>query len=282
MPPSSVFLHPLLVRLATRPFVVMGIVNVTPDSFYDGGRHDGAAEAVSHGMALAEQGADILDVGGESTRPGSVPVPLEEELSRVVPVVRELAANGARVSVDTSKAEVARQALAAGAVMVNDVTAGRLDPSMASVVAEYECPVVLMHSRGTPKTMQDAPHYEDVLAEVESELREAVKRFAGSGVSEGAIVLDPGIGFAKRLEDNLALLAKVDRLCLLGYPLLVGASRKSFIGQVTGAAVEDRLPGSLAAVAAAYAGGARMFRVHDVGETVGLLRVMEAVGQERR
>ncbi len=256
---------------------VMGILNVTPDSFYDGGLH--STKALSHASEMVDAGASIVDVGGESTRPGSAPVSVQEELDRVIPVVEAIAQNCAvTISVDTTKATVAQAALRAGAHWVNDVSAGRFDSTMARVCAENNATVVLMHSRQTPETMQDNPFYRDLFTEVRRELFESVAVFQKAGVPAEQIILDPGIGFGKRLEDNLALLGS---LSLFGaeYPLLIGTSRKSMIGQISGAPVEDRLPGSLATIGESYRHGARLFRVHDVAETVQYLQVLEAIQQ---
>jgi dihydropteroate synthase len=267
-------MHPVL----EKPFAVMGVVNVTPDSFYDGGKHDTAAGAVDHARQLAAEGADILDIGGESTRPGARPVSEDEECRRILPVVAALAREGAvPVSVDTTKAAVARRALDAGATMINDISAGRFDAGMPRLAAERACTVVLMHSRETPATMQSSPPYGDVVAEVKKELLERAGAFAAAGVRRENIILDPGIGFAKRLEDNLRLLQRLDELVALGYPVCVGASRKSFVGAVTGRGTEERLYGSLAAAAAARHRGARLFRVHDVKETLDVLKVLDAI-----
>ncbi|HVM44581.1 MAG TPA: dihydropteroate synthase, partial [Candidatus Thermoplasmatota archaeon] len=235
--------------------LLMGVVNVTPDSFSDGGRHASEGTAVAHALGLLREGADILDVGGESTRPGAAPVPADEEARRVLPVVRRLVAAGARVSVDTSKAGVAAQALAEGAHVVNDVTAGR-DPNMLRVVARAGAGLVLMHMQGEPRTMQQAPRYDDVVKEVAQFLIERARAAEAAGVARESIALDPGIGFGKALEHNLALLRHLDELRRLGYPLLVGASRKQFIGALTkeGDSVPspvDRLEGTLAAHLAA-------------------------------
>ena len=248
--------------------LLMGVVNVTPDSFSDGGRHPSEGTAFAHGMALAREGADLLDVGGESTRPGAQPVPASEEARRVVPVVRRLAAEGLVVSVDTMKASVAREALAAGARVVNDVTAGR-DPEMFRVVAEAGAGLVLMHMLGEPGTMQQDPRYGDVVKEVAAFLLERARSAEAAGVPRACIALDPGIGFGKRLEHNLALLRGLPELKRLGYPVLVGASRKAFIGTLTaeGSAVpspQDRVEGTLGAHVAAVARGADVVRCHDV------------------
>ncbi len=246
------------------PFV-MGIVNVTPDSFSDGGRFLDPGAASDQALRLAEEGADAVDIGGESTRPGAAPVGADEELRRVVPVVELLRSRGfpLPISVDTSKAAVARAALAAGADLVNDVRA-LADPELARAVAEARVPVVLMHMRGTPADMASRATYRDVVAEVRDELAVAVGRAEAAGVARERVMVDPGIGFAKTAEQSLAVLAGLSALRALGCPILVGPSRKSFIGKVTGAPVEARLPGTLAAVAAAVLAGAEWVRVHDV------------------
>jgi len=248
------------------PFL-MGVVNVTPDSFSDGGRFLAPEAAVARAERLAAEGADLLDVGGESTRPGSAGVDADEEARRVVPVVEALRARGCPlpISVDTAKPEVARAALRAGADLVNDVT-GLRDPEMRRLVAAAGVPAVLMHMRGTPADMQRHARYRDVVGEVAAELEAAMAEAVRAGVAEERIVLDPGIGFAKTPEQSLALLAGLPRLRALGRPLLVGPSRKSFIGAVTGAPVEARLPGTLAAVAACVLAGVEFLRVHDVAE----------------
>jgi dihydropteroate synthase len=259
-------------------YVVIGIVNVTPDSFFDGGKHASVDAAVEHGLSLAEDGADVLDIGGESTRPGARPVSAFEEKSRILPVASKLSKRAAvPLSIDTTKAEVAQAALDAGASWVNDVSAGRFDNAMPAMVARNHCPVILMHSRKTPETMHNEPFYKDVVAEVKQELLASVDTFLAAGVDQGHIILDPGIGFAKRVEDNLALLSGLGALVALGYPVCVGVSRKSFIGRTTGRETQDRLSGSLAGVAAAFFGGARMFRVHDVRETADFLKVLDAI-----
>jgi dihydropteroate synthase len=259
------------------PFV-MGILNVTPDSFSDGGRYFEPRAAVERALRMAEEGADLLDLGGESTRPGSAAVPAEEEIRRVVPVLERLGARGFAlpISVDTSKAQVAREALRAGAALVNDVR-GLSDPALAEAVAEAGVPVVLMHMRGTPADMQSRAVYGDVAAEVAGELRQAMARAAAAGIPAERTILDPGIGFAKTHEHSLELLARLGELRALGRPLLVGPSRKSFIGHVTGAPVEERLPGTLAAVAAAVLAGVEMVRAHDVAEARQAARLAAAI-----
>ena len=257
---------------------VMGIVNVTPDSFSDGGLHDDADSAVAHGLLLAGEGAAILDIGGESTRPGSLPVPLDDELARVVPVIERLAAaTPALLSVDTTKAAVARAALDAGATMVNDVTALRGDPAMADLVAERGCPVCLMHMLGEPRTMQDDPRYHDVVAEVAAFLEERLAAAVVAGVREEQVLLDPGIGFGKTVRHNLLLLAHLDRIAALGRPLVLGASRKRFIGTLLGAEPRDRVSGTVATTVLGLARGAAVVRVHDVRPNVEALQVAAAV-----
>ncbi len=255
---------------------LMGVVNVTPDSFSDGGRYLDAGAAVAHGEKLARDGASILDVGGESTRPGAEEVDQAEELRRVGPVVEALA-GGATVSIDTSKLAVAEAALNAGASIVNDVTAFQRDPGIAGLCAEREAGVVLMHMPGDPRTMQDDPRYEDVVDDVKAFLAGRMEFAVGEGVAEERIWLDPGIGFGKTLEHNLELLRRLGELRELGRPLVIGASRKSFIGRVDGSAVEDRIGGSLASAVLAAAEGADVLRVHDVAETAQALLIASAI-----
>ena len=266
----------------SRRTVVMGVLNVTPDSFSDGGlaiASDGSSErAVGLGLALATAGADCVDVGGESTRPGSDRVPVDVELARVIPVVASLAGEGVIVSVDTRHAAVARAALDAGASIVNDVGALAPDEGMLDAVAAAGAAYVIMHLRGEPRTMQDDPRFDDVVAEVEAELLAARDAAVAGGVEADRIALDPGIGFGKTLAHNLALLAAVPRLAGHGAPLLVGASRKSFLGRVTGVATPaERLAGSLASAVLAARDGARILRVHDVAATVEALAVQAAI-----
>ncbi|MGK2938326.1 MAG: dihydropteroate synthase [Solirubrobacteraceae bacterium] len=241
----------------------MGIVNVTPDSFSDGGRWLDPSAAVAHGLQLASEGTAILDVGGESTRPGAAAVSAEEERRRVVPVVEGLTAAGARVSVDTMKAAVAEAALDAGATFVNDVAALR-GPDMAALVADRGCDVCLVHMRGEPRTMQNDPQYDDVVDDVRAFLTARVEVALAAGVARERIVLDPGIGFGKTVDHNLELLDRLDELVALGFPILVGTSRKSFLGKIVGRDADDRLPGTIATNVLALARGASIFRVHDV------------------
>lgn len=254
----------------------MGVVNVTPDSFSDGGRYLDADAAIAHGVELVRDGAEILDVGGESTRPGAEPVGVEEELRRVEPVVAGLA-GGATVSIDTSKAAVAAVAIDAGAAIVNDVTALRGDAEMAGLCAERGVGVVLMHMPGDPRTMQDEPSYGDVVDEVKAFLGERVEVAVAVGIAEDRIWLDPGIGFGKTLEHNLELLRRLGELRELSRPLVIGTSRKSFIGRIDGSEVDDRLGGTIASSVLAAAEGADVLRVHDVAEIAQAIRVAEAV-----
>jgi dihydropteroate synthase len=258
--------------------LVMGILNVTPDSFSDGGLFLGERSAVDRGIAMVDQGADIVDVGGESTRPGSEPVPVEQELSRVVPVIENLAAHvPVPISVDTRKPEVARAALGVGATIVNDVSAGA-DPAMFDVVREAGAGMVLMHMKGDPKTMQEAPRYDDVVAEVTGFLRERIEAAGLSGVPTDRLAIDPGIGFGKELHHNLTLLGHVRDLAALGRPVLVGPSRKRFIGALLDdAPVEERLEGTAAVVAWLVAEGVHVVRVHDVRDITRVVRVVDAI-----
>jgi dihydropteroate synthase len=264
-----------------RPPLVMGIVNVTPDSFSDGGRHATPEAAVAHGLELVRQGADLLDIGGESTRPGAEAVALDEELRRVVPVIRDLAARcSVPISVDTSKAEVARQSLAAGAHVVNDVTALRGDTGMAEVIRSFHAGVILMHMQGTPQTMQLNPSYEDVVREVAEFLEERLRAVADVGIAAEQVVLDPGIGFGKTGRHNLELLNRLDELGRLGRPVCLGVSRKGFLGKITGRSLENRLSASLAAACFALArSSAQVLRVHDVTETRDAVEVVQALLQ---
>ncbi len=265
-----------------RPRIV-GILNVTPDSFWDGGRHGGLDAAVGHAAVLIEQGADAIDVGGESTRPGAQPVPVAEELARVLPVVRELARRwpGVIISVDTVKAEVARAALAEGAAVVNDVSGLRLDPRLGEVAADAGAGVVLMHSRGSVEEMASydlARYGADPVGEIVDELAGALGRAAAAGLPPSAIVLDPGLGFSKRTEHSVAVIAQLDRILALGRPVLVGPARKRFVGELAGGLPPaERLEGTVAACVVALQRGARLFRVHDVLAVRRALTVAEAL-----
>jgi dihydropteroate synthase len=266
-----------------RPAMVMGVVNVTPDSFSDGGQFLDPARAVEHALTLVEQGAEILDIGGESTRPGAEPVSEAEELRRVIPVIRELA-NRIKVplSADTMKPAVARAALQAGASIVNDIAANRSDDAMWRVVAEFNAGYVAMHMKGMPQTMQDNPVYADVVSEVENFFRDRLHRLNDCGIKAEQVVLDVGIGFGKTLEHNLQLLGSLETLKTESRPVLVGVSRKSFIGKLLGAEIGTRLPASLACACLAVEAGAQIVRAHDVAETVQAVRMTEAVLARRK
>ena len=256
---------------------VMGIVNVTPDSFSDGGKFSAADSAIAHGLALVAQGAAILDIGGESTRPGAMPVPLEEELRRVIPVIEALAGQaGVPVSIDTYKPEVMRAAIAAGASIVNDIFALQ-QPGALEVVAASDAGVCLMHSQGTPQTMQIDPQYRDVVREVTEFLGARMAAAEMHGIPRARIMLDPGFGFGKRSVHNVTLLRELGSLCALGQPLLAGLSRKSVLGQIAGSDVDARLHASIAAAVIAAMKGARILRVHDVKATVDALKIVTAV-----
>jgi dihydropteroate synthase len=255
----------------------MGIVNVTPDSFSDAGLFLEADAAVEHGLALAEEGAAILDVGGESSRPGAAPVPEQEELRRVLPVIEGLAAAGRRISVDTTKLAVARAALDRGAAIVNDISAFRFEPALARLVAERGAHCCLMHMLGEPRTMQRDPRYDDVVSEVKAFLEERLAFAIAEGVPEEHVWLDPGIGFGKTPAHNLELLRRLDEIVAIGRPVVVGTSRKSFLGKLTGGRPEgERLPGTIATNVLALERGASVFRVHDVAPVVDALKVAAA------
>jgi len=263
-----------------RPALVMGVVNVTPDSFFDGGRHATAPAAVGHALQLVEEGADIIDIGGESSRPGATPVPEEEELRRVLPVIEHLAGQiSAPLSVDTVKPGVARAALRAGASIINDIAANRSDEEMWTVAAESGAGYVAMHMQGTPLTMQKNPVYADVIKEIDEFFGERLNRLQQCGVNAERVMLDVGIGFGKRTEDNLRLLAGLRRFTRWGRPLLLGASRKSFLSRCGGG--EDRLGPSLACACWAVANGANIIRCHDVAATRGALRMTEKLMEQQ-
>jgi dihydropteroate synthase len=257
---------------------LMGIVNVTPDSFSDGGFFLEPQRAIEHARRLVDEGADLLDVGGESTRPGAGAVSAAEELDRVGPVLEGVrAAEGIAVSIDTSKVAVAEVALDIGAEIVNDVTALRSEPQLAALCAERGCGLVLMHMQGTPRTMQEDPSYDDVVDDVKAFLAERIEFAISEGVAEGRIWVDPGIGFGKTVEHNLELLRRLGELGELGRPIVIGASRKSFLGKLTGREVGERLGGTIASNVLALLGGAEVFRVHDVAELRQALDVAEAI-----
>ena len=261
-----------------RPTLVMGVVNVTPDSFSDGGKFQSTNQAVEHALRLAEEGADILDIGGESTRPSATPVDESEELSRVISIIEKLAGQTqAALSIDTQKPTVAQAAVKAGAVIINDIAANRENEAMWQLVSETGAGYVAMHMQGTPQTMQEAPQYDNVVNDVEAFFISRMTRWNDWGMALEQVVLDPGIGFGKTVDHNLALLAALERFTKMQRPLLVGASRKSFIGHVTNTEVNDRLPGSLACACRAAQAGAGVVRVHDVKETVQALQTWEAI-----
>jgi dihydropteroate synthase len=263
-------------KLSLERPLVMGVVNVTPDSFYDGGRHADPRAAIAHARQLVEEGADLVDIGGESSRPGAEPVAADEELRRVLPVLDGLQDVGVPISVDTTKPEVMGAVLARGAAMINDITA-LASPGALEAVARSEAAVCLMHMQGSPRTMQASPSYGDVVAEVREFLAGRARACVAAGVAQDRIVVDPGFGFGKTVDHNLALLAHLDAIAALGYPVLAGWSRKSSLGRITGRPAEDRLAASLAAGLLAVERGARIVRVHDVAATRDALAVLGAV-----
>jgi dihydropteroate synthase len=280
--PAPIRAGSLTMHFDRRPYI-MGILNVTPDSFSDGGKFFDQKKAIDQALKLVEEGADILDVGGESTRPGSDAVPEDQEIKRVLPVIQAAVRyTTAPVSIDTTKAGVAKAALDAGAAMVNDVSALRFDEKMGEVVAAAGVPLVVMHMRGVPKTMQAGPiEYKDLLGEIRAFLEEALQRAADAGVEREQVIVDPGIGFGKTPGHNLTILNRVGELMALGRPVLVGPSRKAFIGKVLDKEVDRRLHGTAAAVAAAVLGGAHILRVHDVGPMRDVIEVARAICGER-
>jgi dihydropteroate synthase len=261
-----------------RPALIMGVVNVTPDSFSDGGKFFETDAAVAQALALVEQGADILDIGGESTRPGAQPVNETEELRRVIPVIEKLAAKAeVPLSIDTMKPSVARAALQTGANIINDIAANRADDAMWKIVAEFRAGYICVHAQGPPQTMQKNPVYADVVREVGEFFSERLERLSTCGVAADQVVLDVGIGFGKTLEHNLQLLANLQSFTTMARPLLIGVSRKSFIGKLLGAKLDDRLPASLACASLAIASGVQIIRTHDAAETVQAVRTTEAI-----
>jgi len=282
LPDPSDVCHPALARMFAemrRRTLVMGILNVTPDSFSDGGRFRSVDEAVAWGVRMAAEGADIIDVGGESTRPGAGPVPVSEEIERVLPVIHALADRvEVPISVDTSKAEVAECALMAGAHMVNDVTGLQAEPELACVAARYQAPLVIMHMKGTPADMQQSPHYDDLIGEVSGFLRRQVDLAVSKGLPEELTIVDPGFGFGKTPEHNLELLRRLRDFTALGRPVMIGTSRKSTLGMLLGGAPPlERLEATAASVAISIANGASIVRVHDVRQMVRVARVTDAV-----
>lgn len=255
---------------------IMGILNVTPDSFSDGGRFYEREKAIRRGLEMIEQGADFIDVGGESTRPGSDAVPIEEELRRVIPVIEQLAEKSSTpISIDTYKSEVASHALDAGAVIVNDVRGLHFDPALVDVVSRHNASVILMHMRGTPKTMQQSPEYDNLIEEISEYLREGIQVAERKNIKQ--VFVDPGIGFGKKFEHNLEIFRKLSEFQKLGYPILIGPSRKSFLGMILDLPTEERLEGTAAAVAVSIMHGANVVRVHDVKEIKRVARVVDAI-----
>ncbi len=257
---------------------VMGILNVTPDSFSDGGVYDSVDRAVSRGLEMAAHGADIIDIGGESTRPGAQPVDLKEELRRVIPVIEELAAKTRLpISIDTYKSAVARTAIDAGAKIVNDISGLRFSPEIADIAAQTGAGLVVMHIKGTPQNMQKDPHYIDLINEIKDDLNQSIKTALNAGMPKTAVVIDPGIGFGKTAEDNYRLIKKLPDFCQMGFPILVGPSRKSFIGKILGLGPSQRLEGTAAAVTACIMNGAHIIRVHDVKEIKRVAAIADAI-----
>lgn len=258
--------------------LIMGILNVTPDSFYDGGKYFSFVNAVRHAEELVNEGADIIDVGGESTRPGAESVSPDEELKRVIPVIRKLADRiDVPISIDTQKSKVAKEALESGARMVNDISALRTDPEMAGIVKEYNVPVVLMHMKGTQRDMQVNPEYTDVIGEIKAFFRERIEWAKANGIREENIIIDPGIGFGKTLEHNLEILRRLKEFKEFGMPVLIGPSRKSFIGRILDKTEEERIWGTAGAVSAGILNGADMVRVHDVSEIRDVVNVTDRI-----
>jgi dihydropteroate synthase len=263
---------------------VMAVINVTPDSFSDGGRFLNARDAVDYALRVVEEGADIIDVGGESSRPGSEPISRDEESARVIPVIEGIRQfSDIPISIDTTKAEVARRAFEAGADILNDISALRFDEAMIKTAVRYDTPVIVMHMLGAPKTMQIEPHYDDCVKEIKEFFIERIGHCTGKGIGRDRIILDPGIGFGKRLEDNLAIIKNLYELKSLGCPLMLGASRKSFISMVTGSKgdADKRIGGSLAALFVALRNGCDIVRVHDVGETIESIKVLKALEEAK-
>jgi dihydropteroate synthase len=268
-----------IMQIDTKPFFVMGIVNATPDSFYDGGSYYSVESAFEHAQQLIAEGADILDIGGASSRPGAAVVEPDVECDRVIPVIKKIRElnQDIRLSVDTTWVSVADAAVKAGATIINDISAGRFDNAMSAFVASSDVDIILMHSRKSPQTMQIDPIYDNVVADVKKEIIASISRFTDAGVKHDRIMIDPGIGFAKNTKHNVEILRNIDVFVKTGYPVVLGTSRKRFIGEVTGRDIKDRLCGTLGSIAGAYLSGVKIFRVHDVAATVDFLKVMSAV-----
>ncbi len=256
--------------------LIMGILNVTPDSFSDGGEFNSVPLAVEHALQMEKDGADIIDIGGESTRPGAVSVSLQEELDRVISVITDIRTlSDVMISVDTTKADVAREAIVAGASLVNDISGMTADTTMASVVKDFDVPIVIMHIKGTPKDMQDNPHYHNLMMEINAYFLERISFAKRSGINDNQIILDPGIGFGKTVEDNFTIIKELNTITGLGHPVLVGPSRKSFIGQTLNLPENERVEGTAAAVVASVINGARIVRVHDVKEMWRVVKIAD-------
>jgi len=260
--------------------LIAGILNITPDSFYDGGKFIDFEKAIERGKEIIREGADIIDVGGESSRPGSEPVSEKEEMERVIPVIEELVKENVIISCDTYKSRVAEKAIESGAKIINDISAFRMDEKLIDIIKGSNCGYVLMHMKGTPKNMQKNPFYDDTIGEITSFFREKLELIEKTGIDLERVVIDPGIGFGKRLVDNLIILKKLDEFKKLGRPIFIGTSRKSFIGGVLNVEVDQRLEGSLATVVYAYIKGAKIFRVHDVKETKKVIDIIWAIENE--
>ncbi len=271
-------------QIDTKPFYVMGIINATPDSFYDGGSYFSVDRAFEHAQQLIAEGADILDIGGASSRPGATVVEPELERERIVPVIKKIREvnPGIPVSVDTTWVSVAGAAVEVGATIINDISSGRFDKTMSAFIASADVHVILMHSRKDPQTMQVEPVYEDVVADVKNELFSSVGSFEAAGVKRDRIMIDPGIGFAKDTMHNVEVLRCIDVLVKTGYPVVLGTSRKRFVGAITGRDVNDRLCGTLGSIASAFLSGVKIFRVHDVAATVDFLKMMTAIEHGNR
>ncbi len=261
---------------------IMGIINVTPDSFYDGGRYQKTESAIRQGLKLAEEeGADIVDIGGESSRPGAMPVSVKEELKRVIPVIKNLSKEiEIPISIDTYKSKVAEEALKNGAGMINDISALRMDENMVKVAREYDVPLILMHMQGTPRTMQKHPHYKDVIAEIYQFLNNRIEVAEENGIKPNKIIIDPGIGFGKTTRHNLLIIKNLKKFKSLKKPILIGPSRKRFIGEVLDLPLEERLEGTLGAIAVALLNGAEIIRVHNVKEVKRVVKIIEAISRE--
>jgi dihydropteroate synthase len=260
---------------------IMGVLNVTPDSFSDGGRFGKVTDAVLHGITMEGEGADFIDVGGESTRPGSEPVPMEVELDRVIPVIKKLKKRvKIPISIDTYKAEVADEALKSGATIVNDISGLCFDGRMADVVRSRNASVILMHTKGNPKTMQEQPHYDDVVNEIKQHLAACIRKAVDRGIRQ--VIVDPGIGFGKRVKDNLEIIRRLPEFESLGYPILIGPSRKSFIGAILNVPVNERVEGTAASVAISSFNGANVIRVHDVKEMSRVAKIVDAIKHPQR